>query len=158
VPSKSITEGHQPFQPERSLGNDYWNSKDSSGESFHRQNQKNWGDFCDFVNGMFNRSKKEASRKSTEKVETWDMGKGEPLFLSQYADLKGRHPSDSELQIEWAHYVLQTNTKMTWDQILRKARLLSSRFHPDRNKETRAESVFKSVFSAKDTLEKAMKR
>ncbi|MEI7972881.1 MAG: J domain-containing protein [Bdellovibrio sp.] len=98
----------------------------------HRQNTPRFKFQDDFVASMERRALNSAESDTKGKIEAWDLEKGKPLSLSEYAKQLGRSAENADVRSEWAHYVLQTNPQMTWGNIKNQYRKLAMRFHPDR--------------------------
>ncbi len=119
-------------------------------------------DFADFVNNMFSRSGMRNSRSqdsSADRRLTWDLEKGFPLFLDKWmtaTKLPDHTKNDQNTLIRWAHYVLQTDHTMKWDEIKKRIRKLNSRFHLAANSDNQAQEAQSAVNRAKEILEKVM--
>jgi hypothetical protein len=146
---------------------DSWIRADQQNESFRdssqshfeyqRQSQSDSSSFDEFVRGMSQRARKSVESDGQDRVEIWNLENGKPMNLSEFAIASGQAERSPLVQSEWAHYVLQTNTRMTWDEIKRQYRKLAMRFHPDRNSETRAVDVMQKISLANQIREGELK-
>ena len=63
---------------------------------------------------------------------SWDQKKETPLDLDEYGKQMQADVKNLNLQMDWAHYVLQTNRTMSWEQIKLQYRRMNMIYHPDR--------------------------
>lgn len=111
--------------------------------------------FEDFVSNMKTQAQK-ATVKPPEQI-TWDLEKGKPMNLELFAKYSGFPESDNSTKRDWAHYVLRTNSRMAWQDIKMSYRILSSKFHPDRNPSPNSTEIMQNISQAYQFLEKDLK-
>lgn len=102
------------------------------------------------------RSNGQASQRGSAKNEIitpWNTEKDTPVHLSEFVLKVKSNERDQATQVQWAHYVLKTNSQMSWAEIKQQYRRLAQRFHQDRNKEERAIETSKAVNDAYRVLE-----
>lgn len=102
------------------------------------------------------RSNGQGSRRGSAKNEIitpWNLEKDTPIHLSEFAERAKTHGRDQETQLQWAHYVLKTNSQMSLAEIKQQYRRLAQRFHQDRNKEERAVATTQAVTAAYRVIE-----
>ena len=102
--------------------------------------------FDDFFQEM-----EEWADRSTRKLKkiTWDLEKGRPLEKAEFAEQLGLSEDDVLFASEWAHYVLQTDSQMSNDEVTKQYRRLAQKFHVDRpNKNKNAGQIISAVTEA----------
>lgn len=134
-----------------------WTRYDSHSYESHRDYRDQ--DF-EFTNSFFDSMKSQAEMKSKQPAPNikWDRN-SLPLDLTQYAKQRDQSERDINMQLDWSHYILDTHSSMAWGDIKKQYRILSQKFHPDKNiGNPNAEIIMKSINHAFSILEAELRK
>ncbi|MCB0356635.1 MAG: J domain-containing protein [Bdellovibrionales bacterium] len=129
-------------------------------------------DLNDFLNSLFGDITHESTasdKNASNKIEAWNMKSlSPPMKIEEWQKFRNLRFISKTEEILWAHYVLDTDSNLSFSKIKKRYRKLSMQLHPDKMKNIKGDdftledeefalSATKLVNKAYETLEAVMK-